>query len=148
MIVDLDFIFELKKYSGGNMKNNFLQAKEFLLYLFVGAISTMIEWIFFYLLNGMLNINYLFATSFAFIFSTFVNWFLGRVLIFKNKSLYLIKEIFKIYAVSLIGLFFNLIIMFLAIEKFNMQSMFAKILATGIVFAWNFLIRKYVIYKI
>lgn len=130
------------------MKNNFFQTKEFLLYLFVGAISTMIEWIFFYLLNGMLNINYLFATSFAFIFSTFVNWFLGRVLIFKNKSLYLIKEIFKIYAVSLIGLFFNLVIMFLAIEKFNMQSMFAKILATGIVFAWNFLIRKYVIYKI
>ena len=130
------------------MKNNFFQTKEFLLYLFVGAISTMIEWIFFYFLNGMLNINYLFATSFAFIFSTFVNWFLGRVLIFKNKSLYLIKEIFKIYAVSLIGLFFNLVIMFLAIEKFNMQSMFAKILATGIVFAWNFLIRKYVIYKI
>ncbi len=130
------------------MKNNFLYAKELLLYLFVGAISTITEWIFFYLLNGILNINYLLATSFAFVFSTFVNWFLGRMFIFKNKNLYLIKEIFKIYGVSLIGLFFNLIIMFLAIEKFNMKSMFAKILATGIVFAWNFLIRKYVIYKI
>lgn len=130
------------------MKFNFLYAKEFLLYLLVGAISTMIEWIFFYVLNGALNINYLLATSFAFIFSTFGNWFLGRLLIFKNKNLYLIKEIFKIYFVSLFGLCLNLIIMFFAIEKFNMKNIFAKILATGIVFAWNFLIRKYVIYKI
>ena len=130
------------------MKFNFLYAKEFLLYLLVGAISTMIEWIFFYVLNGALNINYLLATSFAFIFSTFGNWFLGRLLIFKNKNLYLIKEIFKIYFVSLFGLCLNLIIMFFAIEKFNMKNILAKILATGIVFAWNFLIRKYVIYKI
>ena len=130
------------------MKFNFLYAKEFLLYLFVGAISTIIEWIFFYVLNSALNINYLLATSFAFIFSTFGNWFLGRVLIFKNKNLYLLKEILKIYFVSLIGLCLNLIIMFFAIEKFNVKNIFAKILATGIVFAWNFLIRKYVVYKI
>ena len=97
------------------MKFNFLYAKEFLLYLLVGAISTMIEWIF---------------------------------LIFKSKNLYLLKEILKIYFVSLIGLCLNLIIMFFAIEKFNVKNIFAKILATGIVFAWNFLIRKYVVYKI
>lgn len=130
------------------MKFNFLYAKEFLLYLLVGAISTMIEWIFFYVLNSILNINYLLATSFAFIFSTFANWFLGRVLIFTSKNLYLLKEILKIYFVSLIGLCLNLIIMFFAIEKFNVKNIFAKILATGIVFAWNFLIRKYVVYKI
>lgn len=130
------------------MKFNFLYAKEFLLYLLVGAISTMIEWIFFYVLNSILNINYLLATSFAFIFSTFANWFLGRLLIFKSKNLYLLKEILKIYFVSLIGLCLNLIIMFFAIEKFNVKNIFAKILATGIVFAWNFLIRKYVVYKI
>ena len=130
------------------MKFNFLYAKEFLLYLLVGAISTMIEWIFFYVLNSILNINYLLATSFAFIFSTFANWFLGRLLIFKSKNLYLLKEILKIYFVSLIGLCLNLVVMFFAIEKFNVKNIFAKILATSIVFVWNFCIRKYVIYKI
>ena len=111
------------------MKFNFLYAKEFLLYLLVGAISTMIEWIFFYVLNGALNINYLLATSFAFIFSTFGNWFLGRLLIFKNKNLYLIKEIFKIYFVSLFGLCLNLIIMFFAIEKFNMKNKLCELIS-------------------
>ena len=39
-------------------------------------------------------------------------------------------------------------IMFSTVEKIGLAEMLSKIIATGIVFAWNFLIRKLVIYKV
>jgi len=41
----------------------------------------------------------------------------------------------------------NLAIMWIAVEQFGVQEMIAKIIATGIVFFWNFFVRKLLIYK-
>ena len=120
----------------------------FFLYLVVGSISTLIEWIIFYILNRFLNWYYFISTSLAFIVSTFVNLFLGKSLVFKNTHLNLIEEIAKIYIASLVGLFLNLVIMFFLINKFSISNMYAKILASAIVFLWNFLIRRLAIYKV
>lgn len=60
----------------------------------------------------------------------------------------MVGEIAKIYAVSVIGLLMNMAIMFVAVEKIGLPEMLSKIIATGIVFGWNFLVRKLVIYKI
>ena len=59
-----------------------------------------------------------------------------------------------IYATSVIGLLLNWLIMWFAIDCLRMlglpsaPEMLAKIIATGVVFFWNFIIRKLVIYKI
>ena len=43
--------------------------------------------------------------------------------------------------------FLNLLIMYLAVERFGVTEMCSKMIGTGVVFIWNFLIRKLVIYK-
>ena len=87
----------------------------------------------------------------AFIASTFANWLLGRLILFRaaqKSNAATAKELLKIYAVSVAGLLLNIVIMFVAVEECAISEMPAKILATGIVFAWNFLVRKLVIYKV
>ena len=130
------------------IKNKSVRLVNFFLYLVVGFVGTLIEWIIFYMLNRFLNWHYFTSTSLAFIVSTFANLFLGKLLVFKNTHLNLIEEMAKIYIASLIGLFLNLVIMFFVINKFNISSMYAKILASAMVLFWNFLIRKLVIYKV
>ncbi len=127
--------------------------KQFLSYFGVGGISALVEWAVFSLLEYLLDMPYLLATILAFIFSTTTNWFLGRTFTFK-KSAYKdkkAKEIFLVFLVSAIGLGFNLLLMYLFVDVFGMNTnllkTIAKILSTGIVFIWNFLSRKLWIYR-
>lgn len=124
-------------------KNN---TRDFLLYLVVGGIATVSEWIFFGLLNKTI-LHYTLCTTIAYIFSTFINWLAGRILVFKKSKKPILKEICSIYIASIIGLLLNLLLMWIGVELLGINEMLTKIGATLIVFVYNFLIRKLVIYK-
>lgn len=121
--------------------------KDFFKYLVVGAIATLVEWILFYLLNTLFSIHYIAATTIAYIISTFSNWFFGRVLVFEKSEKGPLAEIASIYAASVIGLLLNVLIMWVAVSGFGIAEMLSKVIATGLVFMYNFIIRKLVIYK-
>ena len=127
--------------------------KQFISYFMVGGISAVVEWVAFYLLGKLFGMTYLPATALAFVFSTTVNWFLGRTFTFRNADLgkKKAKEIALVFGVSAIGLLGNLTLMYLFVTVLGMRSdvlkTVAKILSTGIVFIWNYLSRKLWIYK-
>ena len=127
--------------------------KQFLSYFGVGGVSALVEWAVFSLLEYLLDMPYLLATILAFIFSTTTNWFLGRTFTFKESAYKdkKAKEIFLVFLVSAIGLGFNLLLMYLFVDVFGMNTnllkTIAKIISTGIVFIWNFLSRKLWIYR-
>lgn len=128
--------------------------RQLISYFCVGGIAAIVEWIMFFFFSSIVNINYMFATIFAFVFSTSVNWFLGRKFTFKDSNKYrrqVGKEIFYIFFVSIIGLGFNLVLMYLFVTVIGMNTNLlmtvSKVMATGIVFMWNFFIRKLAIYR-
>lgn len=128
--------------------------KQFISYFFVGGVAAIVEWVMFFIFANVLQINYFVSTVIAFIFSTTANWILGRITTFKDNNTYKdkkAKEAFLVFVVSAIGLLFNLILMYLFVTVMGFDSSLGKTLskisATGIVFIWNFLIRKLVIYK-
>jgi putative flippase GtrA len=119
---------------------------DFLLYVVVGACATLAEWLIFCLLDKC-ALHYALATVIAYILSTFVNWLVGRLLVFKERKQSILKEILSIYLASIIGLLLNLLIMWVTVDLLSVPNMIAKILATGLVFFYNFIIRKLCIYK-
>lgn len=128
--------------------------KQFISYFFVGGVAAIVEWVMFFIFANVLNVHYFVSTVIAFIFSTTANWILGRITTFKDNTSYKdkkAKEAVLIFVVSAIGLVFNLILMYLFVTVMGFDSSLgktlSKIAATGIVFIWNFLIRKLVIYK-
>ena len=128
--------------------------KQFISYFFVCGVAAIVEWVMFFIFANVLQINYFVSTVIAFIFSTTANWILGRITTFKDNNTYKdkkAKEAFLVFIVSAIGLLFNLILMYLFVTVMGFDSSLgktlSKIAATGIVFIWNFLIRKLVIYK-
>lgn len=115
-------------------------------YFVVGLLASFVEWFCFYCFIKI-GVHYLPATCFAFIFSTFANWYFGKKLLFKKKTR-ILDDLWKIYLTSTIGLILNLILMWLFVEITSIPPMPAKITTTALVFFWNFFIRKLVIYKI
>lgn len=122
-------------------------AAQMFLYLTVSVVATLIEWGLFYVFNRVAGVGYLISATAAYIISTFANWFFGKVMVFhENKGM--LSELAKIYLTAIVGLLLNLIIMYVAVEWFSCDEMLSKILATVLVFAWNFAVRKFLIYKI
>ena len=123
------------------------ELKNFLLYLIVGGGATLVEWITFYTLCILLKRDYLVSTVIAYIISTYFNWLFGRILLFSKSKKGIVFEILSIYGTSVLGLIGNLIIMWFAVDIKNIPEMIAKIVATGIIFIWNYCIRRFFIYK-
>lgn len=119
---------------------------DLLLYVVVGACATLAEWLIFYVLDKC-AMHYALATVIAYILSTFVNWLVGRLLVFKERKQSILKEILGIYLAGVIGLLLNLLIMWITVDLLSVPEMVAKILATGLVFFYNFIVRKLCIYK-
>lgn len=128
------------------MKNSLENIRQFAVYVVVGGIATIVEWAAFWAFNHYMH--YFLATTLAFALSTLANWWAGRLLLFKTGHKKLSKELTQIYITSILGLLFNFVIMWVAIEHLGIPEMASKMIATGIVFFWNFLVRKVLIYKI
>ena len=80
------------------------------------------------------------------LFSTLVNWYVGRMVLFKASG-NTKREISLVYIACYSGLALNLLIMWLLINKFGIWEMAAKIIASVIVFGWNYLFRTRFIYR-
>lgn len=130
------------------MKPDSKQLKELFLYLIVGGLATIVEWAGFWVLSNLLHVQYLLATALAFAVSTFANWVFGRLLVFKDPGdQSLARELASIYLASIVGLLLNLLIMYVLVQLFTVDKMLSKMIATVLVFAYNFLVRKLLIYK-
>ena len=121
--------------------------RDFFLYGIAGGLATIVEWSAFWVLTNPIHVQYLLATALAFIFSTFANWFFGRLLVFKSGKGSFLREIISVYLASAVGLLLNLLTMFILVQHFTIDKMLSKIAATAIVFIYNYLVRKRIIYR-
>ena len=126
------------------------------LYLFVGGTAALVEWALFYIfityiLNSFglgLTALTMLATSLAFCLSTLYHYFLGNVLVFDSGSRYdRGKELSLVFLVSIMGLGFNLLLMYVFVTLLGWQPMLSKVLTSCIVVVWNYLSRKKWIFR-
>ena len=126
------------------------------LYLFVGGTAALVEWALFYIfINYVLNSFGLgltaltmAATSLAFCLATLYHYFLGNVLVFDSGSRYeRSKELSLVFLVSIMGLAFNLLLMYIFVTFLGWQPMLSKVLTSCIVVVWNYLSRKKWIFR-
>ncbi len=122
--------------------------KKFLFYLIVGGTAAIVDWSIFYILVYLLNIQYLIAGITGFIIATFVNFLMGKKLVFKEGAPCSTQaEIIQIYLVSLIGLGIHSAILYCSVEYLHIFKMGSKLIATALTLIWNFSIRILVVYK-
>ncbi len=127
-----------------------------LLYLFVGGTAALFEWGLFFLLmtfvvSGLgwqLTTQTMVSTAVAFSLSTLFHYFLGNILVFDSGSKYKRgKELSLVFLVSIIGLGWNLALMYVFVTLMGWHPMLSKVLTSCIVVVWNYLSRKKWIFR-
>ncbi|MFQ3244740.1 MAG: putative flippase GtrA [Arenicella sp.] len=117
-------------------------------YLLVGGTAAAVDISIFVAFGYYLGFNYLIVGAIGFIIATAVNYFLCIKFVFQaNVRFNRKQEISAVYVVSATGLVFHEAILALSVEKFLLPIILAKLIATGSVFFWNYVSRKYFVFK-
>jgi putative flippase GtrA len=116
-------------------------------YAGVGGVAATVDIGFFYLFANELRFPYLWVAPIGFLLATLVNYALSIVFVFSDQRRHSPhKELFLVYAVSLVGLLLNQGVLSIMVEVVSAGLMPAKLTATGVVFAWNYLLRKHYVF--
>ncbi len=120
---------------------------QFIGYVFVGGVAFVIDFAALWFFTDMMGINYLYSAVIGFILGLLVNYFLSIYWVFGERKVKSARKEFIIFTViGIIGLGVNELILWFFTDVRGVYYLHSKIIATGIVFIWNFVARKVVLF--
>ena len=111
----------------------------------VGITSLMVDYVFMVFLteNTAFGLDYFQASAFSYTLSVFVNYILSMRYVFHGRDdMGKVKEASIFFVLSLVGLFLNQAIMWIAVDIMGIYYIGAKLLSTLLVTNYNFISRK------
>jgi putative flippase GtrA len=117
-------------------------------YFFVGEVAAAVDLGLFTLFARLLGYEYLAVAGCTFLVATLVNYSLSVRHVFESGARFgRSREVALVFAVSAIGLAINQGVLFVAVHNLGLDLVLSKILATGIVFLWNYQLRANFVFK-
>lgn len=117
-------------------------------YFVVGAAAAAVDISFFLVFSTWLRFNYLLVGIVGFVIATLVNYALSIRWVFQSGQRFgRHAEILSVYVVSAIGLGLHATILYWAVARLDLPGIVGKIVATGLVFFWNYAARNYYVFK-
>ncbi len=109
----------------------------------VGLLCFLIDYGLMVALTETTNLNYFVSCGISYTTSVVVNYVLSMRFVFRGRDeMSKMMEILIFVILGIIGLAFNQLIMWIAVETFHIFYAVAKILATMMVTVYNFISRK------
>jgi putative flippase GtrA len=113
----------------------------------VGGIAAVVDIGLFMLFAQYFAMPYLRVAAASFLVATLVNYWLSIRFVFVSGQRFRRRyEMALVFAVSLAGLALNASILWMCVEHGQFPLLLAKLTATGVVFFWNFLARRILIF--
>jgi putative flippase GtrA len=119
---------------------------KFLKFCAVGVTNTIITLIVFYLINKVLMVNYIVSTSVSYLCGVVNSYYLNRRYTFKDKNSNVFLQFTRFITLNLVSLGVNLILMYLFVELFYLDSMIAQVLSTIATTLLNFAGSKLIVF--
>jgi len=121
---------------------------QFFKYVFVGGIAYCVDFGSLFFLTEIVKIHYLISAAIAFILGLLTNYALSILWVFPKRSLANRRVEFFIFSViGLVGLGLNEVIIWFFTESVHFHYLISKIFSTVVVFFWNFIARKKILFS-
>ena len=116
---------------------------QFVRYTAVGGISFVADFGTLFAATGILGVHYLISALLGFLVGLTVNYALSVHWVFASRQLQSRRQEFAAFlAIGVVGVGLNELIMWVLTDKVYLHYLVSKIGATLVVFIWNFLARK------
>lgn len=117
-------------------------------FVIVGAFTVSIDLLILFLLYKLLNVNYLVAAAFGFLVGSLLNYLISIRWVFVNgKYRFQSLELTIFLFISAVALLLNQLVIYVSVEKFSLPVIFSKGNSIVIVTVFNFLSKKFIVFK-
>lgn len=124
--------------------------REVISYLVFGVLTTLVNFVFYWLFTEVLGIYYLTSNVIAWIFAVIFAYITNKLFVFGSKSWELsivVKEVLSFGAARILSLLFETGFLTLTVEIFKFPKLIAKIIAAVFVVIINYVASKLFIFK-
>lgn len=132
------------------MKKLFLKYKEAFLYLFWGAVTTLVNYVVYFLCTDLFLLNYLLSNVLAWIVSVIVAFLSNKALVFRSLSwnkATLFREIWKFLSARLFSVVLEMALLYVFVDLLLFNDGIVKIAAGMLVVLLNYVFSKLFIFK-
>ena len=120
---------------------------QFIRYGFVGGVAFLADYGSLWLFTAIVGLHYLLSAAIAFVIGLTVNYLLSISYVFSaSRKTEILIEFTVFLIIGVVGLGLNELIMWCGCDMLNLHYMIVKLISTGIVFFWNFLARKFILF--
>lgn len=123
--------------------------RQLIVYLFIGGGSALTDLILLFIFVDLFNIYYLIAQTLSFTIVSTVAFFLHKKYTFRHKSKSGDKWRYTLFIlIAGTGLLWSLFFLYLFVSVLNLHYLLAAVLVKFIVLVWNFLMNKFVTFRV
>lgn len=124
--------------------------KEGILYLFFGALTTLVNIISYTILAKLIHIDYLVSNVIAWILSVLFAYVTNKKYVFESKTTTkkeLLKEISSFFVARILSLLLDMVVMCIGISLLHINDIVIKILSNVLVIIANYFMSKLLIFN-
>jgi putative flippase GtrA len=126
-------------------EDKFIQVARFII---AGGSTASLDFILYWFIVQVIGWHYILAVTISFVVASTVNYYLSIIWVFFNgKFKSLMSEYLVFLFFTALGLLLNYIILYVGIELLKINSLNARILSIVIVTIFNFVTKKFIVFK-
>ena len=128
-----------------NLNNLFIQ---FFRYTLVGGLAFVVDLVLLFVLTEYAHWHYLVSATLSFLAGLLVNYILSTQWIFRSSKIKNKKIEFILFGlIGVIGLGLNNVLLYFFTDLIGLYYMLSKLITAVLVYAWNFLGRRYFLFN-
>ena len=141
---EIETVQMIKKIATGKTNNTYIQL---IRYLFAGGVAFVVDVSILYVLTEFAHIHYMISSTISFTVGLIISYLISILWVFDEKRIEKkTVELTVFAAIGGVGLVLTSSFMWLFTSILLLHYLFSKILTTAIVFLWNFLAKKRILF--
>ena len=132
------------------LKSLFLKYRELILYVFFGGLTTLVNWVGYWLLADVLHVPYLWATAIAQVLSILFAYVTNRIWVFESKAKgfsAVFWEMVRFFGCRAASFVLDLLCMRIGVGGLHINDMVMKLLSNVIVVIVNYVFSKLIVFR-
>ena len=141
---EIETVQMIKKIATGKTNNTYIQL---IRYLFAGGVAFIVDVSILYVLIEFAHIHYMISSTISFTIGLIISYLISILWVFNEKRIEKkTVELSVFAAIGGVGLILTSSFMWFFTSILLLHYLFSKILTTAIVFLWNFLAKKRILF--
>ena len=124
--------------------------KEIINYLIVGALTTLVSIIIYFVCSRLLHINYMVSNVISWVGSVLFAYITNKKFVFMSKcdsNKEVIREIYQFFKYRVLSFVIDVFLMYVFVELFNIDDMISKVIVQVVVIVLNYVFSKLFVFK-